>query len=157
MTDATCGAGNARSFRNTWISVPLGSSWLYSFVIYTLTNSVIHSFRTMRYGLLTGLFAWISLGALSRTDFMMMIMLVWRHDVMLCMTSWWWLSLWRHDVILCMTSWWWLSCDVMMWYCVWRHDDDCRLTSWCDVVYDVMMMIIVWRHDVMLCMTAWWW
>ena len=40
------------------ISLPLGSSWFYPFIIYTLHNKSVQ-------GLMTGLFAWISLTALS--------------------------------------------------------------------------------------------
>ena len=70
MTGATCGAGNTHSFRNTWCQ----SLWEfmispihYIYIIYYW----ICQFYDYVYGLMTGLFALISLSALSRTYFIL--------------------------------------------------------------------------------------
>ena len=62
-----CGAGNAHSFRNTWFH--------YFWGVHDFTNSYIHLYVLLNLSVLglclriddSGLFAWISLTALSRT------------------------------------------------------------------------------------------
>ena len=64
VTGATCGAGNAQSFRKTWFHSVLG---VHDFTHSLYMHSGICKSKDYVYGLITSLFAWISLTALFWT------------------------------------------------------------------------------------------
>ena len=98
MTGATNGAGNAHSFWNTWFH----SLWgVHDFTHSLYIHHILLNLSVLRinvYGLMTGLFAWISLTALSRTYFIKRLFLdvifefcrrfVWRVVGFRSRTSW---------------------------------------------------------------------